>query len=302
MSYSFLKDGIAPDTVSQVAPYIPRQLWQTCPDAQKIHPKNQTCIDQLLAMNPTWQHNLFGNDEQRVFIRAVASDRFFAAYERINPKLGVSFSDVFRYMAVFLYGGAYFDVKGGSSLPLDQILRDDDRYILSHWDNVQGGQFPGAGKGKPFHKTPRGEYENWFLIAQPGHQYLAAVLEQVMHNIEGFNALRFGQGALGVLNVTGPHAYTHVIRSLPLLDGTRKIVSAKEGIHYSNLADAKEHQRLVKNHYTRVNLSPVLAKGLVGLPWMKYWRAEILMWPYSRIRTVNQKRLRALHKWRKRAG
>ena len=296
MSFEFLKSGILPDAVPTSGPFIPRKIWQTCPDKQNVHPKIAACIEQLKQINPNWDYRLFDNKDRREFIKSVSSERFFRAYERLNPKLGVSRSDVFRYLIVFLHGGAYFDLKSGTSRPLDEILCDSDRYILSNWDNGPAGKFPGAGMGKPFDRISGGEWENWFVIAQPGHPYLAAVLTQIMSNIEMYNAFRFGQGALGVLNVTGPHAYTHVIRSMDSVPGTRKIISAQVGVHYTLLSDVKEHQRITKDHYTRVNYSPVTAKGLSGIELILYYFAESMYWPYSRIRTLNQFRQEA---WRK---
>ena len=122
MLYSFLKPSVSPDSALSSEQPIPRKIWQTCKDKKSIHPQLSQCISSLKGMNPNWAYTLFDDESQHEFIKAVCSERFLRAYERIQPLHGAARADIFRYLVVFLHGGAYFDLKSGTTRPLDEIL------------------------------------------------------------------------------------------------------------------------------------------------------------------------------------
>ena len=292
MKYSFLKPDVCPDSPALSERAIPRKIWQTCQDIKTINPQLIKCISALKEMNPGWEHQIFDDESQYEFIKSVCSDRFVNAYDRIQPLYGAARADMFRYLLVFLKGGAYFDLKSGTRRPLDEILRPDDTYIIPQWDNGPEGQFPRAGLGKQLHHIVGGEFEQWLVIAAPGHPFLAAVIEQVLHNIENYNAVKFWHGDTGVLNVCGPHAYTLAIAPLLKNYPHRQLNSWREGLLYTQLADENVHRSLDANHYGKVIIAPVTSRGLSGVKWVKYWLAELVIWPLSRLRSLNHTRLR----------
>ena len=291
MSYSFLKTTISPDKIPSSKRFIPRKIWQTCKDKNSMQPQLLHCISTLKEMNSNWEHTLFDDESQYEFIKSVCSNRFLTAYERIRPLFGAPRADLFRYLIVFLHGGAYFDLKSGTSRPLDDILRKDDSFIISQWDNGPDGQFPGGGTKRQLKSIPGGEYEQWNVIASPGHPFLAAAIEQVLRNIESYNAVKFGHGSKGCLNVFGPHAFTLAIH--PVLEEFphRKIISWKEGIKYTMLEGGGTHYKLDPLHYSRHITAPVSSSGLNGWNGIKYWLAEFAIWPLSRLRILNYRRL-----------
>ncbi len=288
---SFLKDGVQPDAASPTPPHIPRTLWQTTKDRHAIRPELLACVEKLKAMNPTWEHRLFDDATQLEFLRAHCSERFMRAYARIHPLYGAARADLFRYAAIFLKGGAYLDLKSGTTRPLDDILRPEDRFIISQWDNGPDGLFPGVGLNPNVADVPGGEYEQWFVIAEPGHPYLAAVIERVLENIENYRAYRFGHGGRGILNVMGPFAYTRAIRAVEEPGAHRNICAWHEGLRYTMFDGLHAHQAIDQAHYGRKMRPPVTAKGLTGTNWLGYWAAEIAQYPVSRVKELNNARL-----------
>ena len=65
-------------------------------------------------------------------------------------------ADFFRYLLVYQLGGVYLDIKSSLDKPLKDVLRAEDQFILTHWDNRPGEQYEGIGI-----------YPNWapFLVA-----------------------------------------------------------------------------------------------------------------------------------------
>lgn len=294
----FLKPDILPDPTPLTPPFIPRILWQTSKIKDQIPAEISVCIDMLVKMNPNWDHRLYDDDSQFLALQEVCSERFMNAYSRIQPRYGAARADLFRYVMVYLHGGAYMDLKSGTTRPLEEILRPDDRFIISQWDNGPDGMFPTIGTRKTL-KVPGGEYEQWFVIAEPGHPFLKEVLERALKNIENYNPFVFGYGGKGVLNVMGPNLYTLAIRSLESSYPNRHICAWEEGLRYTMLGDLNSHQKLDKNHYGNVLLSPVTSFGLSGLELFRFKALEILYMPVNLFRSWNNKRLEA-HREKKR--
>lgn len=295
---SFLKPGVLPDPVPLSPPFIPRILWQTSKKKEHIPAELSVCINMLTAINPNWDHRLYDDESQLLALQAVCSERFMNAYFRIQPKYGAARADLFRYVMVYLHGGAYMDLKSGTTRPLQEILRPDDRFIISQWDNGPDGMFPTIGTRKTL-KVPGGEYEQWFVIAEPGHPFLKVVLEMALENIEKYNPFVFGYGGKGVLNVMGPNAYTLAIRSIENSFQSRRICAWEEGLRYTMLDNLNAHQMLDKNHYGSTLLSPVTSVGLSGLKLFRFKALEALYTPVSLFRSWNNRRLEA-HRERKR--
>jgi len=291
---SFLKNGINPDPIATGRPLIPRLIWQTTERRESTHPKILECMEDLIAMNPDWDHKLFDARERHKFLESVCSDRFMRAFERIQPAYGAARADMFRYVIVYLHGGVYMDIKAGTTRPLACILMPDDQFVISQWDNGPDGQFPGTGIRKELRSIPGGEFEQWFTIAAPGHPILAAVIEQVIENVENYSPFKFGHGAEGVLDVFGPNAYSKVVHRTKNLHPHRKICAWEQGLQATMLKNLDSHTALDKSHYSRVQKAPVTANGLDPIDRFKYWLAEILAWIVYAPKRLNRMRLRRL--------
>lgn len=287
LMWSFLKQDILPDQVSETTPFIPRILWQTTKNRGTIAPELAACMEKLKAMNPKWEHRLHDDASQRDILERVCSDRFLRAYDRIAPQYGAARSDMFRYIMVFLHGGVYLDLKSGTARPLDDILLPDDHFIISQWDNKLGGMFEGIGFHKRLREIEGGEYEQWFIIAQPGHPFLAETVENILHIIENYNPFIFRDGAIGVLNVTGPVVYTLSIHRIKNKYPVRHITAWEEGLRYTVMESIFTHQIFDKDHYSRVVKLPVTSFGLRGWPLIRYKLLMLAYAPVSKYRAIN---------------
>lgn len=299
--YSFLKSGVKPDSVPANEPFIPRKIWQTTKDRHNVSPELAGCVETLKSMNPEWAHQLFDDEAQRTFLESVCSDRFMRAYDRIQPSHGAARADMFRYVIAFLHGGAYMDLKAGTTRPLEEILRPDDRFILSQWDNGPDGLFPGIGERRELRDIQGGEFEQWFTIAVPGHPFLAEVLERVLDNVESYDPFEVGHGGVGILNVYGPNAYTRAIHRIRGQHPHRMICAWHEGLRYTQFECLEAHRNFDKFHYHRVELAPVTSVGLTGPARVRYYWREALAAPYFALRKLNRARLRR-HRARKAAA
>ena len=59
------------------------------------------------------------------------------------------------------------------------MLRGDDRFILSHWGNGPGEKYEGWGVYPELSRLKRGEFQQWHVMAAPGHPILERAIAQV---------------------------------------------------------------------------------------------------------------------------
>ncbi len=135
-------------------------------------------------------------------------------YSSISSDYGAARADLFRYLLMYRKGGAYIDVKSSCSKPLTSALKLDEGFVLSRWKNRQGGLFDGAGLHSELASFKHGELQQWHIICEPQHPYLAAVIDRILANVHHYRPWGAGVGRIGVLRVTGPIAYTLAIEPI----------------------------------------------------------------------------------------
>jgi len=194
---------------------IPKVLHQTVSDKTGLHPRMVASIEALRRDNPGWTHRLYEESDCRAFIAEAYGGDMLERYDRIKPLYGPARADLFRYLLLYKKGGVYLDVKSTATRPLDTVIREDDAFILSHWRNAPDQEHAGWGVF-PDHPalSGRGEFQQWHVVAAPGHPFLAAVIDAVMRNIDHYDPVRNGVGKLAVVKMTGPIAYSLAIHPI----------------------------------------------------------------------------------------
>lgn len=190
--------------------HIPRIVWQTCRDKDALPDRIRETRAHLAAQNPDWRFELFDDADRDAFVEKHFGPRILRAYRSIDARYGAARADYWRYLVVYRQGGVYLDIKSSATRPLDEIIRPDDRMLLSQWQNGPGQTFENWGLQLNFHH-PGGEYQNCFITAEPRHPLLARVIHHVTRNLEGYVKRLDGVGHFGVLRMTGPHAMTRAL-------------------------------------------------------------------------------------------
>jgi hypothetical protein len=233
---------------------VPKIIHQTFlgRDVPKLLQKN---VEELRDSNPDYIYRLWKDKDVFDFIYDVYGYKFLLVYMRINRNYGACRADLFRYLCIFKLGGVYLDIKSGVNRKLSDIIRPDDVYLLSHWDNEPGGRRQNFGTHSDMSHFPGGEYQQWHVIAAPGHPFLERVIETVVRNISNYDPARHGVGRIGALRVTGPFAYTKAIKPIVDLHPHRMIKSESDGLVYNAVGD---HIKILKNHYSLLKTPVVI--------------------------------------------
>lgn len=260
---------------------IPRMIHQTFYH-KNLPPELQNNANRLKALNPGWQYCFYDDTDIERFIRSNYPPLVWSYFCRIDPAYGAARADLFRYLLMYKCGGVYLDIKSSLTRPLDETIKPDDCYLLSHWDNGKGEQYEGWGMHTELVGMARGEYQQWHIACSPGHPFLKAVIETVLANTDKYNPALHDVGRYGVLRVTGPIAYTIAINRLLSKHRARLVHNHAElGFKYS-IYKPTDPQEGFKTHYSALKMP------IVKLSAAKKRSAVLLQGAQSFTRTVAQ--------------
>ena len=174
----------------------------------------------------------------------------------------------------------YLDIKSSLSKPLSEILEPNDQYILAHWDFTHNPYCRHASIN-----NPNGEFQQWHIISAKGHPFLKAVIENTCKNIKTYNVYLHDVGMTGVLNLTGPIAYTLAILPMMHLYKHRIGFDKDFGLIYSVFSNSLGgHRSLFKSHYESLKES-IVKQSTIGR----------LLFPFaSRFKEIAKKRIFSL--------
>lgn len=231
---------------------IPRIIHQTFSAKSQLPAVLQDNCRAIAELNPDFAYRFYDDRACEDFIAAIFGKAILARYLRIDPRFGAARADLFRYLCLYHFGGVYLDIKARLGMPLSGVLRHDDTFLLSQWDQSSGSPYAGWGTHRRLNGIAGGEFQQWFIVASPGHPFLAAVIANVLRNIDTFNPFSFANPWEAVICTTGPVVYTTSIH--PILDfhPHRRLSNSEEvGINYSiftDTADPDGHRRLYRDY------------------------------------------------------
>ena len=222
---------------------LPRIIHQAYLPETALPAELRANIDWIRNANPDWEHRFYGEDDVVRFVRDVYGRAVHARFERINPQYQAVKVDLFRYLLMYKVGGVYMDAKSRPLRPLREVLKTDERFILSQWRNGSGEAFEGFGIHPELRHLPRGEFQQWHIVASPGHPFLRAAIKRVLGNLARYNPALHGSGQHGVLRLAGPIAYALAIAPIIGQHAHRRAESSDElGFQYSVYGEGLAHR------------------------------------------------------------
>lgn len=219
-------------------------------------------LDKLKINNPNWILKLYRDEDVFSFIESNYSNYVLKQFLRINANYGAARADLFRYLLMYKVGGVYLDIKSTLERPLDEVVNADDVFLLSTWQDEATPQYNGWGKHGAIKDLPGGEFQQWHIASAPGHPFLKAVIENVLQNINMYDPYFHGVGKTGVINLTGPIAYSLAIA--PLLPKHKyRLVKSKTdvGFVYTIFPTHEGHTAIFSLHYMS-QLNSIVSVGV----------------------------------------
>jgi mannosyltransferase OCH1-like enzyme len=156
------------------------QTWFT----RDLHPLIQNKIDSIKALNPTYIHLIYTDNEMDEFVNINFAGEIAHYYNKLN--IIVAKVDFWRYLVLYKYGGVYLDMDSSINRPLDELIKDTDQAIITAEGNPE-------------------KYVQWALIFQKGHPILKKTIELIVENI------KYNKYPNDILKMTGPVVYSEAI-------------------------------------------------------------------------------------------
>lgn len=128
-----INEGGGIDLFGNHIPKIIIQTWKT----HDIPNNYKSDVNSLKKLNPDFEYKFFSDEEIVKFLK-----EFYPEYYKTYQKLPIKIQkiDFFRYIAVYHYGGFYFDLDITGLFPLDEILNNQcvfpiDEFLSNHMCN-----------------------------------------------------------------------------------------------------------------------------------------------------------------------
>jgi mannosyltransferase OCH1-like enzyme len=220
----------------------------------------QRHVAELRKRNPGWNYKLYDTSAAERLIGDEYGIDMLRTFRRIDPRYGAARADLLRHLILYKRGGVYLDIKSDLRMPLDNVIRPEDEYILTQWRNALGEPFEGFGLHRDLAHVPGGEYQNYVIIAAPGHAFSKAAIDVIVRNIRNYRPWS-PVGRTGVIRTTGPIAYTLAVHSQRALHPHR--LATEEEIGAAPSIVDYDHFGTFKTHYSTLK-TPVVALGRTG--------------------------------------
>ena len=205
--------------------HVPKIIWistKTMPDQYPPH------ILRLRDLNPDWRLMIFDDKRQSLFLeKHFRNTSVLWAFDKISRDCcGAARADLFRYAALYLYGGVYLDYDSNLNTPLEGVIEENDEFIISgedHYFNISTcyassfiDRYGGAENIIRSNPADGRVMVQWILISSPRHVFLQLTLEHAVEVIRSYyikthaeTVPAYGHSAAhGIFCATGPSALT----------------------------------------------------------------------------------------------
>jgi hypothetical protein len=106
---------------------IPKTIMQTWKDNISLNTNMKKAIQTWKDKNPNYIHNIMYDKDCKYFLKKYFTEDVLQAFNTI--KSGAGKADLFRYCYLYIKGGIYVDVDNICIKPLDEWLKNDDKFV-----------------------------------------------------------------------------------------------------------------------------------------------------------------------------
>lgn len=229
-----------------VNPWIPQHVWIPLTDTKGVMQLGH--LRKLQKDNAGWNFHFEGNREKLHFMETFfPNTSLLWAYKAINPLVGASAADLWRYSVLWLFGGLAMDDDSTFKYPLNNIVRNDDKLLFTYEkfdfsDNCYKPSYHLSGasvksRSSPHRQLVKSNIDSeedslpffgknlaiWAIFAAPRHPALLRVLENSVEIIRKeylkqsvLYIPKTEAKSLYVFCITGPSFFTASMRELVL--------------------------------------------------------------------------------------
>lgn len=137
---------------------IPKTIYQTW-KTQNLPPNVTRLHKKMLKINPDYEHIIYTDSQMNDYMSSNTEGDLKSMFFKLQNI--VAKADVWRYTILLNEGGVYLDIDSQINEPLSNLVKPDDKAIIT------------AEKNKDL-------FVQWALIFEKGHPVLARTLENII--------------------------------------------------------------------------------------------------------------------------
>jgi len=256
---------------------IPLKIYRTW-KTQNLSSSYQAAWNFTAKYNPNFMQILYTDVTMQIFLKKYYRNHkefgssVYDAFYKINPVYAAARADLFRYALMYEKGGVYLDIKS-AAYNISEIVHN--KFAFSYW-NWNVFRVSSMIVLKSWH----GEYQQWWFATIPKHPVMRRIIREVIERINSYQyngsyeKCKYMRSALGngvlsyllflypscvsfdVLRVTGPYAFTHVIRHSNL----HPVAPNGDSLFiYDFMKDHRENRSYLEHTYWNVGKPLVLS-------------------------------------------
>jgi len=138
-------------------------------------------VKTIRSLNPDYEYKLYDDEDCRAFLKKHFGKNYADAFDILIP--GAFKCDLWRYAALYVYGGVYLDMDMIPLVPFDSLIPPEAKFV-SVVDRTMNGI--------------AGIYQA-FLACEPGNPIMKISLELAFYNVASRRT-----GIADILSITGP--------------------------------------------------------------------------------------------------
>ena len=217
---------------NQTIPKIIIQTWKS----NDIPDKYKDYIASVKRYNPDFKYLFFTDDDIDKFIK-LEYPNYYDTYLKLPVK--IQKIDYFRYIAVYHYGGFYFDLDMNSTYPLDDLLNYDCIFPVDQ--NLQIYKKDKSRYKYYFEKNMNFMLGQYAFGAKPKDKFIKLLIDIINNNIDKYIDIYkdHGDTLQYVYSSTGPDFVTDVYIEY----------KNKNDIHILHYPEAQYFGKYAKHNY-----------------------------------------------------
>ena len=206
------------ETERHGVPFILHEYWHS----RRIPNGMSKVIENHVKMNPEFDIYIYSEKEAIDFLKKHFDAELLAAYNGFKPS--AYRSDLFRYCVLYIMGGVYIDTKMDFTVPLKDLIKDSQFFILNTKD-----KWCSDGRG----------VSNALIITPPRNEILRMAIDEI---VKAYKERSYKEDEL---DITGPCLIGDILnrtKQAHLRDNARCECS-EEDTHFVFKCDGKEVAR-----------------------------------------------------------
>jgi mannosyltransferase OCH1-like enzyme len=226
---TIINESFSNDTI----PKIIIQTWKT----KSIPNKYKEDVKSIRKYNKDYKFLFFSDDDIDYFLQKEYPE-YYISYNKLPVK--IQKIDYFRYIAIYHYGGFYFDLDMTGMYPLNELLNYDCIFPVDQ--NITSTKCNRIRLKKYCNKGMKILLGQYAFAAKPHNEFIKLLIDTIHNNIDKYieQYKRIGDTMQYVYSSTGPDYVTDVYMNY----------KNKDSIHILNFDYAQFFGKYAKhNHY-----------------------------------------------------